>query len=263
MFIVFTDVDGTLLDHDTFSYRSAEEGLALLRGSGIPLVLVSSKTLPELTKLHSELSLTSPIIFENGGGIYWTGEAEREPIEYTGMTVSQLVEYVPLLRKVLPGEVRLLTDMTLDEAAGVSGLPPESARLSRQRTASLPFIFTNGRKIGGDELRSINGFLHPLGLAVAKGGRFYYFLSNSSDKGKAVKKIIEYYGQKHQCAIRTIGIGDSENDIPMFRAVDIPVVVKKNDGTTLVTGLPDIKVADGIGPAGFTEAVKSIIMVKT
>jgi mannosyl-3-phosphoglycerate phosphatase len=242
MFIVFTDVDGTLLDHDTFSYRSAEEGLALLRGSGIPLVLVSSKTLPELTKLHSELSLTSPIIFENGGGIYWTGEAEREPIEYTGMTVSQLVEYVPLLRK---------------------GLPPESARLSRQRTASLPFIFTNGRKIGGDELRSINGFLHPLGLAVAKGGRFYYFLSNSSDKGKAVKKIIEYYGQKHQCAIRTIGIGDSENDIPMFRAVDIPVVVKKNDGTTLVTGLPDIKVADGIGPAGFTEAVKSIIMVKT
>ena len=42
--LVFTDLDGTLLDHEDYSYAAANEALAELRSRRIPLILCSSKT---------------------------------------------------------------------------------------------------------------------------------------------------------------------------------------------------------------------------
>jgi mannosyl-3-phosphoglycerate phosphatase len=261
MYLVFTDADGTVLDHDTYSYQSAEPGILLLRERNIPLILVSSKTLSEMRNLHKELALSYPFVFENGGGIFWSDR--KEGVEYAGMNISLLKQHVLLLKEVLHEEVRFITDMTVSELAKATGLSRELARLSQQRTSSLPFMFKTERKIGIDELESINNALNPYGFAVTKGDRFFYFSSNNADKGSAVKKIIDYYRMQFSDEIKTIGIGDSENDVPMFRAVDIPVIVKKPDGAAIRTGLSNIVATRGIGPSGFTEAVTSIITGKT
>ena len=42
--IVYTDLDGSLLDGTSYSYEAATPALTALREQGIPLVLVSSKT---------------------------------------------------------------------------------------------------------------------------------------------------------------------------------------------------------------------------
>ena len=47
--VIFTDLDGTLLDHENYSFRMALPALDLLRRRGVPVVPVSSKTAPEFS----------------------------------------------------------------------------------------------------------------------------------------------------------------------------------------------------------------------
>ena len=58
-----------MLDHETYSYEASKEGIKLLAENNIPLIMVSSKTLCEMKIFHKELKLSSPLVFEGGGGI--------------------------------------------------------------------------------------------------------------------------------------------------------------------------------------------------
>ena len=66
--LVFTDLDGTLLD-DAYRFLGAEAALARLAEQRIPLVLATSKTRAELTALAAQLPGVPGLIFENGAGI--------------------------------------------------------------------------------------------------------------------------------------------------------------------------------------------------
>ena len=70
-YVVFTDLDGTLLDHDTYGWEEARPALERCKRLFIPIVLVSSKTRAEMDHLRVKLSISSPFISENGGGIFF------------------------------------------------------------------------------------------------------------------------------------------------------------------------------------------------
>jgi mannosyl-3-phosphoglycerate phosphatase len=256
-YLFFSDLDGTLLDHNTYSYEPSREALAMLCEHEFPLILVSSKTFNEMKILHDEMELTAPFIFENGGGIYWPDHCGR--IEYCGKNVSALREERKILEAVLGEPVRFITDIDADEIVMITGLSRERALLSQRRMTSLPFILSSGNKFGIDELDRINEQLSGRGFYITKGGRFYHFLSLQSSKGSAIRKVIDFYRRESNSSITTVGIGDSENDIAMFNVVDIPVLVKKHDGTLIKTGIKHIRETSCIGPEGFNEAVKGII----
>lgn len=259
MYLVFSDLDGTLLDHDSYDYTPAKEGLELLRKLMVPLVLVSSKTLPEMELLQKEIGIEAPFIFENGGGIFWPGR--KESLEYLGMDVSDLKEKRELLEETIGERVHFITDMNTDEIVKRTGLSRERALLSQQRLTSLPFILSTGKKIGPEKMVNIDRVLRLKGFSVTKGGRFYHFLSSRSDKGSAINRVIEYYREKSNAGFTTIGIGDSENDIAMFRVVDIPVAVRKKDGTIIDTGMDHVRSTSGKGPVGFSEAIKKFVII--
>jgi HAD-superfamily hydrolase, subfamily IIB/mannosyl-3-phosphoglycerate phosphatase family len=256
-YLFFSDLDGTLLDHDTYSYEPSREATAILREHQFPLILVSSKTFSEMKILHDEMELAAPFIFENGGGIYWPDDRGR--IEYCGKNVSVLREGRELLESVLGEPVRFISDITADEIVNITGLSRERALLSQRRMTSLPFILNTENKFGIDDLDRINEQLSSRGFYITKGGRFYHFLSLQFSKGSAIRKVIDFYRREFNSSITTVGIGDSENDIAMFNVVDIPVVVRKHDGTLIKTGIEHIRKTSCIGPEGFNEAVKSII----
>ena len=88
--LVVTDLDGTLLDHETYSYAEAAPALAELRRRGIPLVLASSKTRAEMELLHAELGLSDPFICENGAAICTptAGGVEVEALANLGFVTS-------------------------------------------------------------------------------------------------------------------------------------------------------------------------------
>ncbi|HOT43428.1 MAG TPA: HAD-IIB family hydrolase [Spirochaetota bacterium] len=256
MYLVFSDLDGTILDHDTYSYEPAREGLALLKRYAVPLVLVSSKTLPEMKIIHEELGLEAPFIFENGGGIFWP---EKKNPELLGADVSELREKKELLEAGIGEPVMFITDMSAEEIARRTGLSRERALLSQKRLTSLPFVIPSGKAIMPEEMESITKALAEEGLSITKGGRFYHLLPAGSDKGSAIRRIIGHY-RKGEGTVTAIGIGDSENDRAMFRAVDVPVAVRKKDGTVIETGVDHVRTTSGAGPVGFTEAVKQTVI---
>ena len=68
--VVFSDLDGTLLDHDTYSFDAARPALERLRVDGVPLILCTSKTRAEIAPLRRALGNTHPFISENGGAVF-------------------------------------------------------------------------------------------------------------------------------------------------------------------------------------------------
>ena len=67
--LVVTDLDGTLLDHDSYSHEAAQGALSLLEQLRIPVVFATSKTRAEVLALREELGNTDPFIAENGAAV--------------------------------------------------------------------------------------------------------------------------------------------------------------------------------------------------
>ncbi|HSV97637.1 MAG TPA: HAD hydrolase family protein [Spirochaetota bacterium] len=251
--IVFTDLDGTLLDHNDYGYERSLPGIRLLKEIGVPLILVSSKTAAEIEILHHELGLDWPFVCENGGGIVFPGKpGGPSRLEAHGMRVNDLAARVHLLAGATGKSVRLFSDMSIDEIAERTKLGLDAAALARERSFTIPFVTTDGSAV---DLHAANLLLAKDGLGITRGGRFYHFGAAGVDKGRAVRRIRETFrSTAGEADIVTTGIGDSENDLPMLHAVNRPVLVRKPDGGVVGTEI-DAMITGGTGPEGFTEAV--------
>ena len=69
-FMVVTDLDGTLLDHHSYSYEAAIPALDKLTDFKIPVIFNTSKTAKEVIPLQQKLSISAPFIVENGSALY-------------------------------------------------------------------------------------------------------------------------------------------------------------------------------------------------
>ncbi len=256
---VFSDLDGTILDFLTYSYGEALEGINILKKKNVPLVLVSSKTLTEMMPLHRELKLKWPFIFENGGGLAYPMNRKGYKdfrLDIIGNTVDQLKEEIDFLKETIGIPIKMLFEMEPDEIIERTGLSEKSAGLVVKRITSVPFVPVDPSDV--IKLDEVNSILSPRDILVTKGGRFYHFSSLKANKGYAVRVVIQYLMMDLNISkIISMGLGDSENDVPMLEVVDIPFLVRRHDGTIIETG-NEMNITNGIGPAGFTEAIKSV-----
>jgi len=62
-------------------------------------------------------------------------------------------------------------------------------------------------------------------------------------------------GRRHAA----IGLGDSENDRPLFAAVDFPILIPRPDGSFLDAPLPGLVRATEPGSRGWNEAVLRLL----
>jgi mannosyl-3-phosphoglycerate phosphatase len=262
--LVFTDLDGTLLDHDTYSFEPARPALQALEERGVPLVLCTSKTRSETERWRQALGNAHPFVVENGGGAFVP--RGYFPFEVgggeSGSPYEELVFGTPYmeLRRVLAGmksriapALRGFGDMTDEEVAGLCGFSVEDARLAKQRDYDEPFVAGDGAS-----LEALEAAAAEAGLRIVRGGRFLHLIG-ANDKGRAVSALRGLY-EKARGPFRTVGLGDSLNDEPMLRAVDIPVVVgKPGGGHDPGIDLPGLVRAPGAGPRGWREAVLGIL----
>lgn len=255
MIVLFSDLDGTFLDHHTYSYEASLPGMKMLEEAAGKLVLVSSKTRREMDQLYRELSLDTPFIFENGGGYLWPG-VKDEPVYY-GRSVRDLEKHLPDVENVLGAKIHPLIHMTTEEVMRKTGLPEEKAELARKREAGIPFILRESERITSEDIERANRILAPSGILLTRGGRFFHIIDDETGKGKVVKKMVDLLSEKYEVEIISCGVGDGENDRSMLETVDRPFFVRQPDGSHVE--LKGIPVTRGIGPDGFTEAVESII----
>lgn len=261
--LIFTDLDSTLLDNQTYDFTPALPALKTIQSLEIPLILVSSKTRAEIEFFRKRLSLDSPFIAENGGGIFFPSTfklPKNYPYErvngynaiFLGRPIKGVLEKSWLLKKDF--DFRGFSEMTPEEIAGVTGLTLEQAILASKREFDEPIVLKNSL----DDREIFYKKAYGLGLDCVHGGRFIH-LFLGGNKGKAVEIVLNIYRQLIG-PIFSIGLGDSPNDISMLKVVDKAVLMQDRDGT-YIKGLvhPDLIKAEGNGPKAWNRAILSIL----
>lgn len=268
-FIVFTDLDGSLLDSSTYSWEPARPALAALQALQIPVILASSKTRVEIEALQREMHLHDPFITENGGAIYIPSDyfADMPPgaRRRDGFHVLELGTPYTALRQALSEiaaelgtPLRGFRDMTIAEVAALTQLSPADAELAMEREYDEPFVIDASPPAD----RALEQAAHDRGLTVTRGGRFYHLLGGS-DKGRACLHLLECYRRQRprQAAhLGSVALGDSANDLSMLRVVDSPIVIPRPDGSSdPALRLSTATYAPAPGPEGWNLAILTLL----
>lgn len=264
--IVFTDLDGTLLDIGTHSFEQARPALMRLKTLSAPLIICSSKTRQEIESYRSRLGIFDPFVAENGGGIFIPRGYFPEGITDSEILMEERGNYevvvlgtaYPALRRAVEQlrragfPVKGFGDMTLEEIVRITGLTVEEAAMAKERDFDEPFILETETDVGALEAR-----IRLLGFRLTRGA--LYHIHGKSDKGASVAILSDLFRRTYGSII-TIGLGDNLNDASMLAEVDYPVLVQKPDGSCDPdVFMPNLLRADGVGPSGWNTAVLGLL----
>jgi mannosyl-3-phosphoglycerate phosphatase len=266
--IIFTDLDGTLLNPLTYSYQVAKPLIKKLKKKRIPIIFCTAKTRAENEYYQKKLKIADPFVVENGGAIFipknYFGFSFHFDKAFRNYLIIELGTNYQKLRKTLK-RIRKETgfritgfgDMTLKEVAKDSGLPEPLAKLAKMKEYNESFKFLESLK----KEKILRKKIKKYGLKLTQGGRYYNIIGKDADKGKAVEILTKLY-KKDFRRLQTIGLGDSQNDLPMLKAVEVPILVQKPSGLwdPIAKDIPGLIRIKEIGPKGWVKAIKKYVL---
>lgn len=268
--VIFTDLDGTLLDHQTYQWRAARPALRALDERDVPLIIVSSKTHREILHLLRQLDRRDPFVVENGGGIYI-------PVRYfpfslrgaagasggwwkvsLGTPYRKLVAELDAAAGMAGVRVLGFAGMSVAEVAEHTGLESREATRAMAREFDEPFLILDDDARAWPRLRAE---IQHRRLRATRGSRFFH-IHGRNDKGEAVRRLTTWFQRALGGPVRTVGLGDSPNDTPLLRAVDRPILVARPGGRydhETLAAVPNARRAGGVGPIGWDRAVRKLL----
>lgn len=257
--IIFSDLDGTLLDHDDYDWSPARPALERLAASGIPVVLNSSKTISEIRSVREKLGNQHPYIVENGAAVVipanCLGSAE-EQVKHFGAPRSEVLALLAELSKE-GFEFSGFADMSAAEISAHSSLSETEAKLAKDRVATEPLLWQGDE----DSLAAFRGKLESAGCRLVQGGRFLHAMGNF-DKADGVRFLLKKYKEQDPvCRLISIALGDSPNDQHMLEQADIAVIVGgvNSDSVVLPSQSRAIRSLKP-GPAGWNECMLNLMI---
>ncbi|MDY6821441.1 MAG: HAD-IIB family hydrolase [Deferribacterota bacterium] len=263
--IIFSDIDGTLLNYNNYSHDEAKEALEYIKAHKIPLVLTTSKTYDETVEIMNELSLNEPFIIENGGGVYFPKIYNNKTVqfgvqkdEYKLLSLGVDINYLYSFAIKIKNEFNLIlyNELSVEELIDITGLSMESALKSMNREYSLPFIMNNSND---EKIEALSLKSKEFNIKILKGGLFYSFVGIDQDKGRAANIVVKHLKELIGSSFVTIGIGDSGNDADMLNFVDMPILVKNRHGCYSDIKVKGLQKSTLIGPAGFNEMILKVL----
>lgn len=240
--LVITDLDGTLLEHQTYDSTPAHPMLARLACAGVPVVLASSKAAAEIVPLQERLGLSRwPAVVENGAAL--SG----------GAFDDSAYRRIRAVLRGLAAPFRGFGDMSDAEVARITDLPEADAARARRRAHSEPGLWTG-------DAADLDAFLSALrehGIHAQQGGRFLT-LSDGSTKADRMADLRARFGPDV-----VIALGDAPNDADMLMAADRGVIVRNahGPGLPLLAGEEAGRIlrSRAQGPAGWAEGLGRVL----
>ncbi|QDY71469.1 HAD-IIB family hydrolase [Qingshengfaniella alkalisoli] len=248
--LVFSDLDGTLIDHHSYDFSSARPALDALRDLGAGVVLSSSKTAAEIAVIREAMGLSSwPAIVENGAGVL-EARAQPDDDQWGYQRLRSLLDALP---ETLRSQFIGFGDMSAEQLVEATGLTVPAAKLAKQRSYSEPGLWT-GKK---EDRQAFLDALAEHGVSARSGGRFLT-LSFGGTKADQMLALIRRFDPCH-----TVALGDAPNDVEMLETADHGFVVANPDS-------PELPELDGetagriqrtklAGPAGWNAAILELL----
>ena len=267
--IVFTDLDGTLLDAHTYDAGPARGALVLLAARGVPVVFCSSKTAAEQRPLRAALGLSHlPFIVENGAAILVPAASAlpvadwpralacpAERLHALGRSAEAVRAGIARAASAAGLSVTGYADLTVEAVAELTGLDPAAAARARQREFSETLVDRHPP----EKWSAFAATLAAEGLGLRHGGRFHTVTDLATDKGRAVRLVAKLFSHHAGHAVATVGLGDSANDEGLLAAVDQAWLVARPDGSWTPLEIPRLRRVPHAGPTGWAEAIRQLL----
>jgi len=265
--LIFTDMDGSLLDHHNYHFDEAVPTLNALETVNIPVIPVTSKTQAEVELLRDSLHNPHPFIVENGAAVFIpAGYFPQQPqgtISKDGYWVKEFVaprsRWQGLIEQIRPryiDQFKTFADAGIDGIIAMTGLNVHAAARAARRQYGEPVSWQGN---GNRKLQFIDE-LTAAGAQILEGGRFLH-VSGDCDKGRALRWLEQVYQNAFpQKLMVSLAIGDSQNDRAMLEQADHALLIRSP-----VHPLPDVcrssnlNVSTDTGPKGWAEGVNKIL----
>lgn len=228
--LIFTDLDGTLLD-DRYDLVGAASALDAVVRMGAIAIPVTSKTRRECEALNALRRFKTPLIFENGSGICWHGmggEQSGNDVEIKGPGYKALCERLRKVRVNGQFHFRGFNEMCPEELSSRTGLSPQMARLALAREATEPLVWEDTQS----SLRAFTEYVSMFHLDLLEGGRFLHVMPQT-DKGAAAARVAARWEACSGRRVETLGCGDSPNDLALLTYTDSCILFPRPDGSYL------------------------------
>ena len=264
--LVFTDLDGSLLDHQSYSHAPALPMLERLRNLGIPLIPASSKTEAEILALRETLGNDHPFIIENGAAVLVPKGYFARPTADArlagGYEVKSFCEgrahwlaVVERLRPAYDGEFVTFAESSIRQIREMTGLGQAAAERAALRAYGEPLRWLGSAARRDRFIRD----LERLGARALIGGRFLH-VSGETDKGRALRWLKARYEADGGRPCHAIAVGDSPNDLAMLEAADQALIVRSRvHAPPALAGHARATLSERFGPAGWNEGLGALL----
>ena len=255
--LIFTDLDGSLLDRDTFKFDEIKDYLKEIISKGIFIIPNTSKTDKEILEFNNELGIKMPFISENGASINGLNLLNKDLPQQLILSREKealLNIFKKIVSSNLQNKCKWLSEMDEKDKSLILGLKHQKLKNALDRKYTVPFIF-NGNKNEKKELAKI---IKKKGLYLQEGGRVVH-LTDKVNKAKSLQVFVRFF-KKNNENVKTIAVGDNYNDLEMLKTSDFPCLVFNDKFTLDEIHINNLITTNKPSPEGWADVIKMALV---
>ena len=252
--VIFTDLDGSLLNRDNFEFLIIKNYIKKLLLNNILIIPNSSKTKLEIKSFNNELGENLPYIVENGAAIYNLNFLNSNFPEKISLS-RERAEILQIFNNKIPQQLiskcKFVENLSEENLSKIFGLPKAKLKNALKREYTIPFLFEGNKS----EKSRLTKIVEMSGLTIQEGGRVIN-LCDKTSKASAMKNVIKINKKVIKEKIIIVGVGDNFNDLDMLKNSDIPCLVFNDKFTLDTINIKNCLVSKKPAPEGWAEVVK-------
>ena len=267
--VIFTAVDGALLDPKSQSWSAAAEALQEVERRRVPLILVTSGTRAELEAFRAKIGHGHPFVTESGGGLFLPDAYFNQKLQDAvrvgryfcvafGRPYAEAVAAAEEFAEESGANIVGYSNMSARDIARNTGEPIRQAKLAKQREFSERFFFAGDAD--AVEARFESAARENNWEAIR--GEPFWELRSGNDEGRALRHFMRLARESQHARLRSVAIASSARDLPLLAAADQAVLLPHRGqefDSAVTSRLAKAIPGSASGPAGWNEAVLKVL----